>query len=515
MYRAAEQKLRGFDDEITDLPGFDHLPGTLQAVVAAHHDEIKAALERARAKNEDPPTLWEIASRYEAEMYQAPTPAERKWLDENAETVKLLVEAAQRSECYFYNPATATKFYWLTSGKREFVDLMLVSGRQLEADGRLDDALDRYLLTLRTIADIWTSDPFLQTEYEIKPNVRRVFLQIANWAGKPGQTPQRLRAAIDRLQSLAPSILRLDEFVKNNFILTHRMIDGAADLRQHYYPSNHPEQMQGEILWDTLMPWESARAARVLNALTSDAMYRFRQIDFVLDRQGEKQEGAGLGQTASEGWYGGWYPGEIESLNHHNHPELYVSELADWIPTTNPDLSKIDQLDREAASQVIYFVAQKRGAMIVLAIQAYRLEHGELPKSLADLQDDYLKHWPLDPYSGQEFRYFPTGAPLGGTEESTSNAAMEIWSRDGGQPIRPGQPGVWGTSQNIIASVSEDNQDNSSEAVNPRTNVKTWRYELRSNWRWPQALPFRDALQDGYWFPFHCRGNSESARRIQ
>jgi hypothetical protein len=278
------------------------------------------------------------------------------------------------------------------------------------------------------------------------------------------------------------------------------MIDGAADLRQHYYPSNYPWGMQSEILWATLMPWENARAARLLNVLTGDAIYRFRQIDFVLERQGEKQEGAALGQTALEGWHSGWYPGEIEELNQHQQPKLYISEIKDWIQTTNPNLSDIERLDREAASEVIYFEAQKRGAMIVLALQAYRLEHSELPKSLADLQGAYLNRWPLDPYSGMEFRYFPSGAPLGGTEESTSSAAMEIWSRDAGPPIRPGTPGVWCTGPEIVASVSEDNQDYTSEGVNPKANVKTWRYQLRSTWTSPQALSFRDALQEGYWF---------------
>src|SRR5262249_18998124 len=163
-------------DENKDLPGFDRLTGELQEVVAAHRDEIKQILDQARAKNEDLPTLWDLGARYSSEMYQAPTPAEKKWLDANSETVQLLVEAAQRSECYFYDPTTAMKFNWTPSYIREFVDLMLLSGRQLEVDGRLDDAFDRYLLTLRTITDGYSGAPFFWPDQEVNSDVRRVFL---------------------------------------------------------------------------------------------------------------------------------------------------------------------------------------------------------------------------------------------------------------------------------------------------------------------------------------------------
>ena len=53
----------------------------------------------------------------------------------------------------------------------------------------------------------------------------------------------------------------------------------------------------------------------------------------------------------------------------------------------------------------------RRGTIIVLALEAYRLTHGELPKSLKKLTNEQLKRLPVDPYSAEQYRYFPNGIP--------------------------------------------------------------------------------------------------------
>jgi hypothetical protein len=46
-----------------------------------------------------------------------------------------------------------------------------------------------------------------------------------------------------------------------------------------------------------------------------------------------------------------------------------------------------------------------RAARVGMAVERYRLAHGTLPETLADLVPDYLAETPLDPYDGKPLRY--------------------------------------------------------------------------------------------------------------
>ena len=172
---------------------------------------------------------------------------------------------------------------------------MLTSARQLEAQGKLDEALDRYLLTLRSIGDLFSSQAFFWSDRGITPEVHHVFLQIANWAGKPEQTPDRLRAGIARLEATDAEILRLSDFLKNNFILARRLIQGDSNLHQYFYYEND-QRLQEDVLWSTLMPWEIDRALRVLSVISNAGLDRLQSTTIALEHQGENpdQQGRGL-----------------------------------------------------------------------------------------------------------------------------------------------------------------------------------------------------------------------------
>src|SRR5262249_17740528 len=135
---------------------------------------------------------------------------------------------------------------------------------------------------------------------EMTPDIRRVFRQIANWAGGKGQTAQRLRLAIGRLRAMDASVLRMDDFVKTTYILAQRWIDGNDQLRLSRYLYYDSAELTREILWSKLMPWERARAMRVLNALTNFGRNLFQTVNQVIANQGEKpyDPGRALGLVA-------------------------------------------------------------------------------------------------------------------------------------------------------------------------------------------------------------------------
>jgi len=89
-------------------------------------------------------------------------------------------------------------------------------------------------------------------------------------------------------------------------------------------------------------------------------------------------------------------------------------------------------------------VTLQRGTRLVLALQAYRLEHGSLPHSLDVLVGDYFEQLPVDPYTGESFGYYPNGLAVE-TEVYPDSVAVEpvetlpagtpfVWSAAGHQP---------------------------------------------------------------------------------
>src|SRR5487761_1374848 len=54
-------------------------------------------------------------------------------------------------------------------------------------------------------------------------------------------------------------------------------------------------------------------------------------------------------------------------------------------------------------------IAYRRAARLVLAAEAWRLEHEALPETLARLEGAELDRVPVDPFTNQAFSYFPFG----------------------------------------------------------------------------------------------------------
>ena len=58
---------------------------------------------------------------------------------------------------------------------------------------------------------------------------------------------------------------------------------------------------------------------------------------------------------------------------------------------------------------IVYEADRRREVRLMLAIEASKLQHGRMPKTLDELVGPYLKDLPHDPYTGEPFRYFPEG----------------------------------------------------------------------------------------------------------
>ena len=66
-------------------------------------------------------------------------------------------------------------------------------------------------------------------------------------------------------------------------------------------------------------------------------------------------------------------------------------------------------MDFSIISQYADMENHRRATRIVLALQAWKLEHGDYPKTLDELVGPYFEKLPTDPFSGESYQYFPEG----------------------------------------------------------------------------------------------------------
>jgi hypothetical protein len=55
---------------------------------------------------------------------------------------------------------------------------------------------------------------------------------------------------------------------------------------------------------------------------------------------------------------------------------------------------------------------RRHATRLILALEAWKLQHGELPERLDALVGPYFDRLPVDPYSGEPFRYFREGVKI-------------------------------------------------------------------------------------------------------
>ncbi len=174
-------------------------------------------------------------------------------------------------------------------------------------------------------------------------------------------------------------------------------------------------------------------------------------------------------------------------------PLHFAAERGQWLNTTRPDLSAIGFDGMREALDLARFAALHRATIILLTVQAYRVEHGELPKSLFDVLGKSIDRLPLDPYSSLEFRYFPKGLAAPNEVE----AANAQFTRTNWMPLMPGMPGIWCTGPDLGAGIYHN--QNIDGPIEPTGEV-TYYWLRNGNYTTP-ILSTYEVLEHGFWFP--------------
>lgn len=299
------------------------------------------------------------------------------WLNPNEKAIELAMAASRRKSCGIIEitndrfPSTAVLAY-----------MLIIDGHRLSGQGKLDEAAERYLGSLRIASHLGRGMGYVAAA----KMENRAYEGLRNWSAMPGQTADRIKGVIKELDAIAKTRPSADEAVKACHMSMRSIIaddDKLLELALSDFGGNW-------LLahWYTL-PWERARLLRLLDQAANNDLESYKN-------KSNADFSYAYDQTASH--FKESPPSLVEYRIYKPRSFLYGTAR---ISTIIYDIFFHEfniQIDRQATE-------------IILAFEAWKLEHGELPKSLDELVGPYLEELPTPWLAGTEYAYFPNGLP--------------------------------------------------------------------------------------------------------
>ncbi|MCL4195489.1 MAG: hypothetical protein KJZ87_27375, partial [Thermoguttaceae bacterium] len=389
--------------------------------------------------------------------------ADAAWVAANEEAIALALEASRRPAGDLYVPPSDPFARDELFNLGHFGDLLSTSAAIQQREGRLDEAWERYRTTIR-IAGRFSRRSAGQ--FDIPQTVYRA---LPGWAAAPGQTKERIAAAIDELSKSALPPDAPADSIKASYLRQRRLMEADPDTLSQAF-RDEAEALK-YTLWRSLLPWEHRRALRVVDRLAWHDLIMWRKAETAI-RNGDRpavlvadpfQE---IYRSNREPWttwakWRNW--GEVVPL----------FESWNW-PHTHRLIS--DYTSREA---------ERRAALQILAIAAWKLEHGELPPTLDMLVGEHLNEVPADPFADDRasFRYFPDGLPVAIKRVNSGPVVREETVLEANVPF------LWSLGPRVIVR----DQGNPAIAVDRyRVNVGAeWQVPATEQEVWQSGLVFR------------------------
>lgn len=343
---------------------------------------------------------------------------ERNWLVENQEVLRLSLATTERSACAFNDPLrplwAGGQNQWPESDVTPLATLMLLSARELESKGLLDESLDRYMAVLRLARHVAGRGTVWHWELGMSIE-RRVSEWMPAWATHPEQSSERLEAAARRVaQETAQFPTLRDALLIQQFMIRRTTQNEWAEVLAKQQPGKDREILTLVTLIDRCFPWEGVRTQRVLDLFCASQLHSLKVLEQALAVPGrDVQQFASAAAAVSR---------PIRHRDMHNASSardpgkeedvLFAGQAApqteripwNWVDTTflldsllPPDHSRIWQarLQRELSLRVLF---------LRLKLGAFKKANGEYPDQLQVFGLDAI-----DPYTGTEFGYRPRG----------------------------------------------------------------------------------------------------------
>jgi hypothetical protein len=348
----------------------------------------------------------------------------RLWLDENRDALKLCLTATERPTCAFDDPSRSLNSPQRDDSQLELgrlVTLLLLSARELESEGKLDEALNRYVATLRLARHAAGRSIVVGWSWGMEIE-RMVSAWIPAWAAHPDQTADRINAGMQRIhQEVAQLPTLRDALLTQQYMIRHMLRDDWSQAISR----NHPAQEARTRIWIRVVeacgPWERLRAERVLDLYDASQLNCVEMLGKALetphaDMQEWAEAAAAVPATPdifqvsltrrplSTAGNGSSSSDFFNATGLAKNPRDRIPW--NWLNTT-PLLMEIIPPDHAYLWQL--GLKRELGARVMalrLKLAAYKKTHGEFPDRIDFLR---LGMDAIDPYTGSEFGYHPHG----------------------------------------------------------------------------------------------------------
>lgn len=371
-------------------PGFDVQEFTRpiaredQATLELYRRAVQAFVPRDK--------LAESDSAADNDSDESQRAADAAWVAANEEAIALALEASRRPAGDLYSPPSDLFARDELYNLGHFGDLLSTSAAIQQREGRLDTAWERYRAAIR-IARRFNRRSAGQFDVS-----RTVYRALPGWAAAPGQTKERIAAAMDELSKSALPPDAPADSIKASYLRQRRLMEADPDTISQAF-RDETEALQ-YTLWRKLLPWEHRRALRVVDWMAWHDLIMWRKAETAI-RNGDR-------------------PAVLVA---DPFQEIYQSNRKPWTTWTKwrkwgEAIPLFDSWNWPHSPRLISDhasrEAERRAALQILAIAAWKLEHGELPTTLDALVGKRLNELPADPFADDRapFRYFPDGLPV-------------------------------------------------------------------------------------------------------
>jgi ABC-2 family transporter protein len=365
-----------------------------------------------------------------------------QFLSRNTSALELIQRAAARPDCRFNRSDRPTlldeqhPLPWVP-----FVRLVALEEDRRLSEGDLAGSWEDIVVLFRMSTHFLEESGVDRATPLLTIAEREALIAAMDWALAPGQTSERLHAALVAYRSL-PAMPAPRDVVRAQSNLFENTLDLPVNALREYlgtllYGQRVATLRAGGIpelgmINLVTTPWELARARRVNRAVSAAAL---------------ESAGREPGHRLEHYW--------------HSRELFYEDELL-------PDpLNRISRPAQDYLAADVQNEVARRALVQVFAIRAWQLKHnGEFPERLEMLVPDELPSLPIDPYSDRPFGYV----------RSTGKVILPPQSALAAVPVRSDSTrfspvkGSW-----LLYSVGRDRTDDLGTAISDEMNFRLFR----------------------------------------
>jgi hypothetical protein len=354
------------------------------------------------------------------------TAEQRLWLNEEAAALKTTLTAACREECSFWSGGSLNRRRF-PEFIQEQAALVIASALQLEADGQVEEALDRFELALN-ISRHLGSDGGAFSFSESRNIAISVYAQMRQWAGNPQVTPRLAGRAVSMIRAHQQSLGSLT--VMN--VIEHRAIRSWLASFDSYAAEAFSADAILYLGFIHHLPGERTREQRIINLLETRLAKEF------FDHRRVLAGGSRAGQTAAtHNGSGVSLPIDVETY----------SQIFRTTPQLRDLISDLRTVPRNAA-----FECEQAARATELTI---RMLSTSREKGTPLNPEDHPARCRVDVWSGQDLKWYPNG--------------IHSEFRISGTTIPVGRPFLWGGGVAQAQLVESSHQEVTAWRERPAT----------------------------------------------